>query len=629
MGISHALLATTLLIVLSLNINCQLVSTNKIFPSQTLSEPQKSVSWSEATDESEHVSEPLLLEQEPKAQSEVETECSKCEWNGQRKEGPPRVVLVSVGLYGHVVPLIRMGEVLSKHKGFEVAVATHEHMEKLVLQSNLTFLSAGLFAIPAADYLAYLADISQETSSFRGLLTLFNEIYLPLVKPMMEALLPRVKEFEPDLVVADVGTPAGLALAHITHTPSMINSPTLLRIPGGPFPTHVPHWGTGLSGKQISLLDRCVNVLFPRLLSVALTPAFMQLNKGRTDFNLEPYMAQEDILRGVRILVNTAFGLEYPYKMSPLVEMTGPIMPLFVTEHEDMDLPPMVSGWLQGPQAPVLTQQSAVPNIGVAFVSFGNMVQLQSSQVQVLLDALQSSELFGLRVIWMVPADQRTLLPASLPPNFRIKILGRTPHLKILAHPSVVLGITQCGMGIAQEVLYFGHPLLCLPLLMDQPDIAQRIVDSGAGLLLDKAELNEKHILESIQSILSNQTFAHAAQRIASHLHRAGGATRAADVIENTLLIGSGHLRSLDLLLPWHKAYMVDVWVLLSAVICLAMTGVYGIKLVLFSSLGIGKVNYRTVSMAPALNNGAQKKASASFDDEESQSGDECTNVEM
>lgn len=41
---------------------------------------------------------------------------------------------------------------------------------------------------------------------------------------------------------------------------------------------YIPAWGTGFP-LSMSLWSRCLNILFPRLLSVALTPPFMHLNK--------------------------------------------------------------------------------------------------------------------------------------------------------------------------------------------------------------------------------------------------------------------------------------------------------------------------------------------------------------
>lgn len=49
--------------------------------------------------------------------------------------------------------------------------------------------------------------------------------------------------------------------------------------------------------------------------------------QARREQGLEPFHAQDDVFHGARILVNTAFGVEYPHSVAPLIEMTGPLLP--------------------------------------------------------------------------------------------------------------------------------------------------------------------------------------------------------------------------------------------------------------------------------------------------------------
>ena len=81
------------------------------------------------------------------------------------------------------------------------------------------------------------------------------------------------------------------------------------------------------------------------------------------------------------------------------------------------------------------------------------------------------------------------LLDGDLPSNFRVKTLGHLPHLELLAHPSVRAVVSHCGMAGAQEALYHGKPLVCVPFFGDQPDVAARVRDSGAGVVLDRNAL--------------------------------------------------------------------------------------------------------------------------------------------
>lgn len=147
----------------------------------------------------------------------------------------------------------------------------------------------------------------QDTSSFRGILTLLNEVYLPFSVPTYTALLPFVARDPPDVMVVDVTTLGAHDVALRTGIPAVMNNPSvefsvdvrawLLIIPvAGPSlplltlcvpqlclqgpPSYIPAWGTGF-GTAMTLWERCINLLYPRLLSVALTPPFMHLNKVR------------------------------------------------------------------------------------------------------------------------------------------------------------------------------------------------------------------------------------------------------------------------------------------------------------------------------------------------------------
>ncbi|RHZ18492.1 hypothetical protein DYB37_004816 [Aphanomyces astaci] len=461
------------------------------------------------------------------------------------------ILFISVGIRGHTTPLLRIAEDMVR-RGCNVSFATHDSGKEWVQRTGARFVSAGAFPISAEVLRDKLQAITRDASNFRGILNMFNDIYIPTAQPMFDALFPVVSLDPPDLVVVDIATIGGHDLVHKLGLPYLVNSPSILFDIGGT-PSYVPAWGTGFS-IHMSLWNRCMNLLFPRLLSVALTPPFMQLQ-------LTPYRSQHDMFKGSRVLVNTAVGLEYPRPLSPLVELVGPIIPLdaFNESASDAALPPLVTQWMVGDDG----------LHGVIYVCLGSLSYIDAWQAQAIVEGLSNPNDPAYRVLWTLPNDQRGALPQALPPTFRIKVMSSTfPHLRLLAHSSVKLVISHCGMVSAQEALVFGKPILCLPFLVDQPDVAARVVDAGAGLVLDKTHFTAEEVRQKALMLLRNASYARNAARVGAALRSAGGIERVTDIIASTLQFGTHHLTPVDLKLPWHKVVMLDVWAVYAALFC-------------------------------------------------------------
>ncbi len=111
------------------------------------------------------------------------------------------------------------------------------------------------------------------------------------------------------------------------------------------------------------------------------------------------------------------------------------------------------------------------------------------------------------------------------------------PQLKLVELADLV--ITHAGMNTTVEALAQGKPLLALPVANDQPGVAARIVRSGCGLMIPIAKASAPRIKSSLQAILGDPRFCENAQRVAAANREAGGAERAADIIESLALDGA------------------------------------------------------------------------------------------
>jgi len=125
------------------------------------------------------------------------------------------------------------------------------------------------------------------------------------------------------------------------------------------------------------------------------------------------------------------------------------------------------------------------------------------------------------------------LNPADLgaaPANFIVQ--SYVPQLELL--PKVDLFITHGGINSVQEGLYFGVPLVVVPQQMEQMLNGRLVAKHGAGIVLGKRPLptvTPQTLRNNIENMLSNKSYATAAQIIGDSFKKSGGYIRAVDDI--------------------------------------------------------------------------------------------------
>lgn len=115
-----------------------------------------------------------------------------------------------------------------------------------------------------------------------------------------------------------------------------------------------------------------------------------------------------------------------------------------------------------------------------------------------------------------------------IPQNFIVR--QSVPQLEILQRAS--LFITHAGMNSVNEALYYGVPLLAIPEAMDQPYVARRIVQLGAGISLSPKRVTAPRIRRLAETILTDASYARASARIGESLRQAGGFLAAAEEVQ-------------------------------------------------------------------------------------------------
>ncbi|HEY7630836.1 MAG TPA: nucleotide disphospho-sugar-binding domain-containing protein [Thermoleophilaceae bacterium] len=104
------------------------------------------------------------------------------------------------------------------------------------------------------------------------------------------------------------------------------------------------------------------------------------------------------------------------------------------------------------------------------------------------------------------------------------------PQTSVLPQADVV--ITHGGNNTVTESLWFGKPMVVLPLFWDQYDNAQRIHETGFGIRLDTYEHEAEELLGAIESLLEDGLLRERLAATSARLQRRPGTTKAAELIE-------------------------------------------------------------------------------------------------
>jgi hypothetical protein len=253
-----------------------------------------------------------------------------------------------------------------------------------------------------------------------------------------------------------------------------------------------------------------------------------------------------DAFRGRLVLVDSAFGLEYPRPLPPLIHMVGPMVVPETLSDSDR-------AWLESDPRPVV------------FVSFGTIAPITAHHAAQLVEGLRSE---SFRVLFKLDKSMHSLLPPVLPPNVRVEswVSSQLAHL---AHPKVKVFISHCGINSAHESVYFQTALLCIPMFGDQLDMGYRVANAGVGKWLDKMSFTSAQIQSSLVDLLEDRdgSVARSLSKQSHLLQISGGARRAADLIEHAALHGTQHLATADVDYPWYSFYKLDVYLVWSLLI--------------------------------------------------------------
>ncbi|PIM99505.1 hypothetical protein CDL12_28000 [Handroanthus impetiginosus] len=125
----------------------------------------------------------------------------------------------------------------------------------------------------------------------------------------------------------------------------------------------------------------------------------------------------------------------------------------------------------------------------MVYISFGSEYFLSKEQI---FEIAKAFELGGVNFIWVVrvPSDEKMI---GIEDGFLIEFLERVngkglivlrwaPQTKILAHLSVSGFVSHYGWSSIIEDVYFGIPIIAMPMKSEQSINAWLVVEAGVGV---------------------------------------------------------------------------------------------------------------------------------------------------
>jgi len=132
---------------------------------------------------------------------------------------------------------------------------------------------------------------------------------------------------------------------------------------------------------------------------------------------------------------------------------------------------------------------------------------------RVLQAVLQAARSMGSHLHWTIIDPDGSLEESHLA---HVRITRRVRQIDLL--PDVHAVMCHGGHNTVAEAMLFGVPVIVAPIRDDQPYIAQRVVDAGAGLRIRFAHATAEHIADAVERITGESHFRQAAQAMGTEL---------------------------------------------------------------------------------------------------------------
>ncbi len=314
-----------------------------------------------------------------------------------------------------------------------------------------------------------------------------NSKIIPLVNKI-------IKQEQPNLIIHDHFCPWGKIVARQNNLPA-VSLVTILALSN---PLLLLNWRILTSGMHVSLRDL---LKVPKLVSDLVT---LRQNDQLGQFKIADLFVNPEPLT---LVFTSKLFQPFGETFDPSYQFIGPS--IYPRGEET------ISGWHKDPKRKTLYLCLGTMH-GTLKLYKKCLEALQNSPHQILVSV---GNRVNVKDLGRVPSN--------------IQVRNFVPQLKILQ--KVDASISHGGMNSVNESLYFGVPLVMIPLLNEQVINSSRVQELGAGIMLDKNHVNPDTLTQAIQKVLTDDNFKKNAHKIQDSLRDAGGYKRGVEEINRYL----------------------------------------------------------------------------------------------
>ena len=477
---------------------------------------------------------------------------------GLKGDNGKNILMFSDNLMSHIVPLLAVGEelVLRGHNVTLLAIVYPEQQARYkeqVEKYGIKLWNVSSENMPNMKSVTKKAIKDVSKNFISTMITLARDIGVATANITGKHLHKSLSAGDWDVVIGNIFMQPVMACMQSAHNvPFVYIGVNLQSSPGSYPPWPWPGLLFGAASDNLLFADRFLNIIYSQVeYSILNGGMFYLALNAISDYCPSVTLDHTLIAAGTYFpsIIPSVIGFEYPCTISSMTDYVGALIP-----GSPAPLSEELEEWL-----------GSKPDKTVVYISMGSQFDLNEESGRAILEGVMKT---NHSVLWSLRKSNQWVLQSLDVDSDRVLILDWAPQVSILASEAIHSAILHGGFNGLGEALSNGVPVIVLPLMLEQQYSAGRVHYNGLGIMLDPKTVSSSDVAESLRALDIGEY-----RSKVSHLQKAfriaGGATRAADLVEFYEDVGYAHLVPAYAKYQWSwvQYYNADVYAVMMVIL--------------------------------------------------------------